>query len=162
MNVQRVLALSIALLPWLGGASNAASASQPILPDGTFGAKVGVGIECVPYGKSLVSPPASYAVSDLGRPGVPVLGRSNLDLIHRIQKYVKSPHLRFTWVIPHWFIVYDAPAGVCVDTAPGYPVLNRPCNTFYEPGENPTGTNGLPEDCTPAMELKLRPWLKGV
>jgi hypothetical protein len=132
---------------------------QPILPDGTFGARVGSGIECVPYGQRKVSPPPSYAVSDIGLPGVPVLSRDQLRLIHRIRTYVKSTHLRFVWYSSSYFMLYDAVAGVCVDTAPGYPVLNGYCNEYYEPGEDPKQTTSVP-DCT--EEAKSRPWMKGL
>ncbi len=56
-------------------------------------------------------------------------------------------------------MVYDAVAGVCVDTAPGYPVLNGRCNEYYEPGENPKSTNVVP---TWSNEAKTRPWMHGV
>jgi hypothetical protein len=134
------------------------SPSQTILPDGTYGAKVGAGIECVPYGGRALSPPPSYAVADIGRLGVPVLSRNQLRLIQRIRRSVKSDHLRFVWYSPTSFMVYDAVAGACIDTAPGYPVLNGACNEYYEPGEDPQRTNVAP-DCTEAA--KSRPWMKG-
>jgi hypothetical protein len=129
---------------------------QPILPDGTYGAKFGAGIECVAYGQRNAEPPANYAVHDIGRPGVPTLKPSDLAVVRRIQHYLKSPHLRFTWVIPHQFIVYDAVDGLCNMNSLGYPVLNQRCNDYYEPGQDPTQMNPA-MTCT--KESLSRPWM---
>jgi hypothetical protein len=101
--------------------------------------------------------PLSYAVSDLGKPGVPKFTARESAVLTRIQRYVHSETLRFAWVYgwkPHDFIVYDATDGPCADFALGYEVLDGPCDVFYEPGENPYQTHpGPPEGIT-----CKRPW----
>jgi hypothetical protein len=151
--------------PWLTGphrdtlVAQSEETYQPILPDGTFGARVGAGIECVPFGQRKVEPPESYAVADIGRPGVPRLSPKQMRLVRDIRRYVKSPHLRFVWYSDAYFMVYDAVAGACVDTAPGYLVLNGSCYEYYEPGEDPRFTTNVPT-CNEVAER--RPWMKSV
>jgi hypothetical protein len=160
MKCRQILAPPI-LIAWFGlvllAQNVEATPTQPTLPDGTYGAKAGVGVACVPFGSRTAEPPVNYAVAEIGRKGMPRLELHELAMVRRIQHYIKSRYLRFTWVQPHDFIVYDAIAGLCIDTAPGYPILNRSCGEYYEPGEVPWLSSKVP-DCT--AESKSRPWIK--
>ncbi len=96
----------------------------------------------------------SYQASDVGKPGVPKLGGSDRDLLRKIQHYVHSKTLRIAFLDNERdhrrMIVFDAVQGPCMDDAPGYHVLNGACNEYYEPGETPRWTHGIPScDITP-------------
>lgn len=90
------------------------------------------------------TPPQSYRLADVGRPGVPALSPAERRLVARIECYTKDrPKLRFARVeasTANGFIVFDA--------------LDGPCNEFYEPGENPYRTMPAPS-CFPTK----RPWM---
>ena len=106
------------------------------------GTRRGMGVQCTPYSESQPSGPISYRVSDIGKPGVPRLRRADRLLIARMLRYVPprmTRSLRFAMVGD--LIVYAAISGICADFAPGYPVLNGDCNSYYEPGEDPTRIN---------------------
>lgn len=104
--------------------------------------------------------PPIYAVSDMGKPGVPKLTTDQLALIKRIQRYVHSSTLSFAFVPtrPQWlggpFIVFDATQGPCIDVAGAYPVLNG-VHEFYEDGDNPFVTKTGP----PEVEGTRAPWM---
>jgi hypothetical protein len=122
------------------------AARAPVLPDGTLGRAVGLGIQCVPYGSTVPSGPISYLARDAGKPGVPPLSSKERAVLQSIMRYVHSPLLRFTHVFAGGFIVYvtQVSAGICMDAGGGYMVLNQDCNTTYEPGENPDATSVVP------------------
>jgi hypothetical protein len=101
-----------------------------------------------------VPAPPSYSVRDIGRPGVPALGTSDLKTIAAIARKTGTRTLRFA-ILSYYgrptrlpaFIVFDATDGPCDDDAPGYVVLNEAPydNLFYEPGENPYSPHaGMP------------------
>ena len=77
-------------------------------------------------------------------------------MLRSIMHYVHSPLLRFAYVGQE-FIVYktDDRAGVCMDNATGYQILNHECNAVYEPGENPDFSSFAP-DCPDYP----RPWMR--
>jgi hypothetical protein len=91
--------------------------------------------------------------TDLGRPQVPHLNADERGTIALIRRYVHSKTLRFAFVGGS-MIVFDARFGPCWGVAPGYFVLNGFCNEYYEPGEKPTSTHGIPGPCTGPR----RPW----
>ena len=97
--------------------------------------------------------PATYLVREIGAAGVPRPSRRELRTIAAIRGYVKSPVLRFAYIGGR-FIVYDAVAGPCVASAPGYWVLNGGCNEFYSPTDNFKSTHGVDECWGPP-----RPWI---
>jgi hypothetical protein len=101
-----------------------------------------------------VPAPPSYSVRDIGRPGVPALGASDLKTITAIARKTGTRTLRFA-ILSYYgrptrlpaFIVFDATDGPCDDDAPGYAVLNEgpSDDLFYEPGENPYSPHaGMP------------------
>jgi len=90
--------------------------------------------------------PVNYPVRDIGMAGVPTLSRDERAMIDRISRAIKSEHLRFAFVGS--LVVFDAVAGPCDLSAPGYVVLNKrrwdlPADQryrydlYYQPGENP-------------------------
>jgi hypothetical protein len=116
-------------------------------------AKAGPGVQCTPYGEERPRGPRSYRVEDLGRPGVPHLNADERGTITLIRRYVHRKTLRFAFVGGS-MIVFDARFGPCWGVAPGYFVLNGFCNEYYEPGENPASTHGIPGPCSGPR----RPW----
>ena len=105
--------------------------------------------------------PASFSVSDIGKPGVPRLTARQVALIHLIKKYVRSGTIRFAIVQPvpyiGSFFVFDAKYGPCPSAYVEYWVLNdgyRFSNVYYEPrtGHEFTG----PGDVAPSPG----PWCK--
>lgn len=119
------------------------------------------GVRCSGYvgaeHKDLTPIPTSYQVSDAGRPGVPFLTPAEQGLLNTIKYYEHSKTLRFVFLSNkrdhHRMIVYDASQGPCIDNAPGYHVLNGACNEYYEPGENPRYTIGIP-----SCDILPPPW----
>ncbi len=103
------------------------------------------------------TPPQSYRVADIGKPGVPKLTEGQAALVGRVVRSVKSDTLRIAWVDDtaerSKFIIFDALDGPCGTGRP-YDVLNGACNEEYEPGENPYHTFPAP-DCFATK----RPWL---
>ena len=85
----------------------------------------------------------SYRADDVGRPGVPRLTDDQRRVLAKIRRYLHSKTLRFAFVGGS-MIVFDARYGPCWDVAPGYKVLNGACNEYYEPGEEPASTFGIP------------------
>lgn len=104
--------------------------------------------------------PESFLISDVGKPGFPMLRPSERRIIIRIRDFAESSFLRIAWVdnasTPNNFVVFDAIDGPCEVSAPGYGVLNGECAEFYEPGENPYRTHAVPS-CYPTK----RPWMSG-
>jgi hypothetical protein len=95
-------------------------------------------------------PPLSFAVKDIGKPGMPALSGSEIKAVRRIERIAPSPALRFAWVQGRdkaEFIIFNASDGPCEVEAAGYQVLNGSCNEFYQPGENPYHTHAVP-DCS--------------
>ena|ERR1017187_8724293 len=92
--------------------------------------------------------PISYQVSDVGKTRVPALNHHEMALLKKIEHYVHSQTLRFEFITNkldrHRMIFFDAVQGACIGNAPGYHVLNGACNEYYEPGENPRYTVGIP------------------
>jgi hypothetical protein len=85
-----------------------------------------------------IPPPLSYLAIDEGKADVPDLTPKESAMLHRIERYVHSPTLRFVRLNDDELVVFDAAAGPCADVH--YAVLNDGCNTFYEPGETPYNT----------------------
>ena len=112
------------------------------------------GIQCTPYGESSPQGPRNYAVSEIGKRGVPALKKNQLKMLSSIRKYVRSSTLRFTFIDDD-LVVFDAVDGPCFDGgAPGYPVLNGACDEYYQPGEDPRKTVPAPGCIGPP-----RPWI---
>lgn len=100
--------------------------------------------------------PPSYLVSDLGKPDVPKITKSQMREVGLILHYVHSPTLRFQTVAGH-FLVYDASLGPCMQYAPGYWVLNAgTCNVYFMPADERDGPSAVPDCFTPP-----RPWVPG-
>jgi hypothetical protein len=118
--------------------------------------KVGPGIACDVWnpGRTLRRTPPSFRVADLGRSGVPRPDRKDLEMMRKIRRYVHSGTLRFAYLSPQWFIVYDAVWGPCTGSAPGYSVLNGGCNESYMPSNQSDITIPLPDCISPP-----RPWI---
>src|ERR1700737_7750 len=109
--------------------------------------RVGAGVTCTPWSlpgapRNTLPTPVSYLVSDLGKPGVPLLDiRSRADL-RRIERSHDSRTLRFSFLfLPgkqaearREFIIFDADQGPCA--AALYKVLNGRDNEYYNPSEN--------------------------
>ena len=103
--------------------------------------------------------PVNYPVRDIGMPGVPTFSQDELATIDRISRAIKSEDLRFAFVPPERgvsgsLVVFDATAGPCDLSAPGYVVLNKrrwdlPADRryrydlYYQPGENPYGVHSM-------------------
>jgi hypothetical protein len=131
-----------------------AAAPQPALGEVAVG-KYGTG--CRTYAQPQVVGEASYSVRDIGKTGVPNLTAEQRTLVRRIQHYIHSKTLRFTFLWNGNFLVFDATDGPCADFAPGYWVLNdKSPNTFYEPGEAPGFVHAIPGDAAPT----LGPWMR--
>ena len=97
--------------------------------------------------------PVNYPVRDIGMPGVPSLSNDERATIDGISRATKSESLRFALLPPQRgvsgsLVVFDAVAGPCDQSAPGYLVLNKrrldlPADQryrydlYYQPGENP-------------------------
>ncbi len=117
--------------------------------------KKGLGIACRVYGPPSTTGDFSYLISDIGREGVPRPSTSEMRMINRIKKYVRSKSLRFEYVAGREFIVYDAALGPCETAAPGYRVLNsESCNLYYSPTDDFDGAKAVP-DCYGTPE----PWI---
>jgi hypothetical protein len=98
--------------------------------------------------------PPSYRVSDMGKPGVPLLRGDELHQVRMISRYVHSPNLRFQEVAGQ-FLVYDASLGPCLLAAPGYWVLNaHACNLYFMPADEWDGPSAVPGCYSPQ-----RPWM---
>jgi len=117
---------------------------------------VGRGVACfvsnIPGGPS--TGPASYAISDIGKPGVPRLDARDELVVRRITRYVHAPSLRFAVTPTRGLVVFNAVAGPCSGGAPGYFVLNGYCNEYYQPAEPPFRPHA-----TPGCLLPPRPWI---
>ncbi len=92
--------------------------------------QMGLGTACYLNGQTSA---VSFAVSDIGRPGVPKVRPSDLSMLHAIMRYVHTRTLRFVFLSGK-FYVYDASAGLCNPSPSGYYVLNvSSCNEYYQP-----------------------------
>lgn len=101
--------------------------------------------------------PAIYSVSGIGEPGVPHLAPATLEVIGKIQRYIRSKTLSFAYPLGSLHaIVFDATHGPCAFMS--YQVLNAPGrhNVFYNPGDDPTHVAAYPGDI-PATPF---PWMK--
>lgn len=118
------------------------------------------GIACLTVRQRTVPGETSYNVEDVGKRGVPALTWEQISTVRRIQRYVHSRTLRFTFVrVPPHFIVFDATDGPCADVAPGYWVLNDPePDSFYEPGESPGFVHLIPGEIAPTPGPWMRPY----
>lgn len=116
------------------------------------------GIACHTYEQPGTVGETSYSVDVIGKRGVPALTREQRDVVRRIERYIHSMALRFTFLDNGNFLVYDATMGPCADFAPGYWVLNtEDPNTFYEPGEAPGFVHAVPGDAAPTAGPWMRP-----
>lgn len=100
--------------------------------------------------------PASYLISDIGRPGVPKLRPRDLAAIDAIQKHVRISTLRFSYVGSE-FVVFNAPlpvTSVCSPETPPFAVWTGACNEYYNPL---LGVTEAVMDCGHPP----RPWIKG-
>lgn len=126
--------------------SQAPSASA--VPLGRYGITCNKSYEC-----PLATGPASYLVSDLGKPGVPRPSAAQASLVRQIARYRSSRTLRFLFLNDR-LVVFDAKDGPCSGSANAYEVLNGAPNLFYSPGENPYVLKSGSNDIT----TEPRPW----
>lgn len=117
------------------------------------------GIACLTVQQRTTPGETSYNVEDIGKQGVPALTREQISMVRRIQRYIQSRTLRFTFVrMQPRFIVFDATDGPCADFAPGYGVLNDPwSDLFYEPGDAPGFVHAVPGEVAPTPGPWMRP-----
>ncbi len=110
-----------------------AAAADPEVQVGKYG------IACLTVQQQTTPGETSYSVEDIGKQGVPALTREQISMVRRIQKYIQSRTLRFTFVrMQPYFVVFDATDGPCADFAPGYWVLNDPWpDSFTSLGKHP-------------------------
>jgi len=142
--------------------------AQATLPPGVTSYNVvstaihdGLGIKCEARGREYDSwgrewfigvSPTSYAGSDIGKKGVPVVMRSDLHVLHQIQRYVHTKTMRFI-INGEYALFFDAYDGPCIGWAAGYAVLNGGCNEYYQPSGEFKTTYPVPS-CMPP-----RPWV---
>jgi hypothetical protein len=116
---------------------------------------VGAGVTCTPWSapgapRNTLPTPLSYLVSDLGKPGVPLLDKRSRADLRRIEHSHHSRTLRFSFLfLPgkqtearREFIIFDADQGPCA--AALYKVLNGRDNEYYNPSENPWNPMSMP------------------
>jgi hypothetical protein len=141
--------ISVAVIACSGNAraGNASNTAVPSVQERSLGA----GIACFIDGRQFG--PVSFAVRDVGRPGVPRLLPNDYATLRQIEQYVHSRVLRFTYVEtpkPE-FIVYNAKLGPCTTIIPGYEILNKSCNEAWAPTQ---GLGAAPDCLNPR-----RPWM---
>lgn len=96
--------------------------------------------------------PFSYLTDDSGKKGVPRITSADRALIRRIEQFLHSRTLRFTYLGTS-LLVFNATSGPCEPDAPGYPVLNSAsCNLFYSPTDDFDGPRAFTRCDT------SRPW----
>jgi hypothetical protein len=118
--------------------------------------RVGAGVTCTPWSprgapRNTLPTPVSYRVSDLGKPGVPVLDEKSRAVLRRIARAHRSRTLRFAYLFApgkaagtrQRFIVFDATEGPCAEGA-RYRVLNAAVYEYYQPSESPWGVAAMP------------------
>jgi len=117
------------------------------------------GIACLTVRQRTTPGETSYNVEDIGKQGVPALTPEQISMVRRIQRYIQSRTLRFTFVrMQPRFVVFDATDGPCAAFAPGYWVLNDPePDSFYEPGEAPGFVHPIPGEVAPTPGPWMRP-----
>lgn len=148
MSVASSLILCALLLAACVPRSTATASSQPSAKTSSV-LLSGLGTSCQNNG--LISPP-SYSVRDIGKPSVPSLSKSDVVMLHKIERYVHSPTLRFAYASGK-FIIFDAKFGPCSGTP--YSVLNASwCNMLYVPYD----ANGK-EFSGGACFAHPRPWI---
>lgn len=111
--------------------------------------KIGRGVACSFLGRR---GPASYAVRDIGKAGVPRVSAQDLHVLRVMMRYVHPSTLRFAY-LQGAFSVFDATNGPCSGSP--YTVLNNPsCNAIYVPFDA-TGEIGAATGCN----MQPRPWI---
>ncbi len=161
-SVKRAAAALVFLLGVIGCVRHATSRTADDLSHPPPHPEVQVGkygIACLTVLRRTTPGETSYKVDDIGKQGVPALTRDQISMVGRIQRYIQSRTLRFTFVpMRPLFIVFDATDGPCADFAPGYWVLNDPeSNSFYEPGDSPGFVHPIPGEVAPTPGPWMRP-----
>jgi hypothetical protein len=124
------------------------------------------GVRCSgAFGASAPNPPTrpaptNYSISELGKPGVPLLDVSDMQLLRRIEKSTRAKSLRYAYLVPpaSGLVIYDATRGPCADFM--YEVLDTPGvpSIYYRPGEDPSTVVPVPDDFdTPFPWMTPRP-----
>jgi hypothetical protein len=117
------------------------------------------GLACRTYQEPHTVGSPSYLVSDIGKPGVPVLEPEDAATLRRVLRYKRSATLRFAYILgqPPYsdqrsFALFDPANDPCAD----HPVrVINSSNKFYSPGEAPGYIGAFPGEGlgTPA------PWI---
>jgi hypothetical protein len=139
------VSMAMALAPAISFGAAATAPIDETVPVGAFGRA------CRLYGTNELGP-ANYRVTDLGKPGVPTLSSDQRNIVARIAKHLRTDGTLWFTFAPnadgsHEFIVFEtsglvgpkyAPEWVppCIGVPPGYPVLNLPCDCWYESSES--------------------------
>lgn len=120
-------------------------------PSGDFTGAVliGKGIACSFAGRE---GPPSYAIRDIGNPGVPKVATRDLRTLRAMLRYVHPTTLRFAY-LNIGFSVFDATSGPCSGSQ--YAILNASqCSAFYVPFDA-TGVVDFATGCN----MQPRPWI---
>lgn len=97
---------------------------------------------------------ASYRVSDLGKPDVPLLNQRERKQLNQILRFVHPATLRFVKVSGDFYVFdWQGQRDLCDPDAPPTFVLNGACNEYYQPVDL-VGTMAAPSCSGPS-----RPWI---
>ena len=141
--------IAVALVGTQCAAHRSSTEASPSPSDYTGSVVVGKGVACEYLGHR---GPPSYRVSDIGKPGVPRVDKSDLQILRIMMRDVHPSTLRFAY-LDGKFSVFDAVDGPCSPTPVGV-LTDRSCNAIYVPFDA-NGNIGYANGCIE----QPRPWI---